>query len=46
MHMFLFCSCGHEGLVRPDLSGQRERILKRARCSRCGILGAMDLRIM
>ncbi len=44
--MYLICACGHEGVVAPDMSGQRLKTLRRARCTACGRKGAVDLKLV
>jgi len=40
---WITCHCGHETRI-PFSEWDREVILPRARCSRCGARGAADLR--
>ena len=42
---FIICRCGHQGTFDTDEWQSRDDVLRRARCSACGRIGADDLRI-
>ena len=48
LKIVFFCRCGHSDGTpyEPLREIPRETLLARARCSRCGRLGAADLRII
>lgn len=43
--LYIWCSCGHVGQATLPAGLSRDTILRRARCTVCDRLGAVDLRI-